>query len=518
MTFHLFDTATRTVTPFQPLTPGKVGIYVCGATVQSAPHIGHLRPSVAFDILRRWLTRSGLEVTLIRNITDIDDKILAKSEAAGVPWWAHAAGIERLFTAAYDALGVIPPTYEPRATQHVTQMVELMQRLIDAGHAYATSPGNVWFDVPSWPAYGELTGQRLEDLSSDDDAASEKHSPHDFALWKAPKDTEPVTASWPTPWGRGRPGWHLECSAMAQRYLGDTFDIHGGGLDLRFPHHENEQAQSRAAGFGFAQRWMHTAWITASGAKMSKSLGNGLLASDVLAAAPPAVVRYAIAAVQYRSMLEWSPGTLAEAGAAWDRITGFVTRASEQGAPGALGGPGASVEPGGPGAAVELGTSVEPGALGEAVTSVEQGATSARDETTSQTTPGLAAVTLPAAFVEAMDDDLNTPGALAVIHETVRAGNTKLAARQNASEELLAVRAMLDVFGLDPLDPHWAHSGGADSASDQALQALVAAELDARAEARAAKDWATADAVRNRLTAAGITIEDTPAGARWELT
>ena len=480
MSLRLYDTATRTVSDFVPRTPGQVGIYVCGATVQSAPHVGHLRPSVAFDVLCRWLTLSGLQVTLVRNVTDIDDKILAKAAAAGVEWWAHAARYEREFTAAYDALGVLPPTYEPRATQHATQMVELMQRLFDAGHAYTTGEGNVWFDVRSWPAYGELTRQRLEDLAaepqSDDDVAqpgNAKRDVHDFALWKAPKDGEPATAAWPTPWGRGRPGWHLECSAMAQRYLGDEFDIHGGGLDLRFPHHENEQAQSRAAGFGFARRWMHSAWITQSGVKMSKSLGNGLLVSELLAAAPAPVVRYAIVAVQYRSMLEWAPDTLAEAQTTWERLSGFVERATER-----------------------------------------VGSVPAEE---------VATAALPAGFVDAMDDDLNVPAALAVVHEHLRAGNTALAAASSADgdavvrAELVAVRGMLDVLGLDPADPHWAGADSAASSARDALDSLVRSELKARAEARAAKDWAESDAIRDRLAAAGILVQDGPDGARWTL-
>ncbi|GAB2467554.1 cysteine--tRNA ligase [Xylanimonas ulmi] len=480
MTLRLYDTATRTVSDFVPRTPGQVGIYVCGATVQSAPHIGHLRPAIAFDVLRRWLTRSGYRVTLVRNVTDIDDKILAKAAAAGVEWWEHAARYEREFTAAYDALGVLPPSYEPRATQHVTQMVELMGRLVERGHAYATGDGDVWFDVRSWPAYGELTRQRLEDLAPEPDDAAQgpghaKRDPHDFALWKAPKSNEPATASWPTPWGRGRPGWHLECSAMAQRYLGDEFDIHGGGLDLRFPHHENEQAQSRAAGYPFARRWMHSAWITQSGVKMSKSLGNGLLAAEVLAAAPAPAVRLAVVAVQYRSMLEWAPDTLTEARTTWERLAGFVARAAER--------------------------------LGDGAPSAD----------------AVAAVTLPETFAAALDDDLNVPAALAVVHERLRAGNTALTAPSSPEAdaavraELLAVRGMLDVLGLDPADPHWAGADAASSTAHDALDRLVGAELEARAAARTAKDWAASDAIRDRLAAAGILVQDGPDGARWTL-
>ncbi|MFC8801609.1 cysteine--tRNA ligase [Promicromonospora sp. NPDC057138] len=474
MTIRLFDTATREVRDFTPITPGEVGIYLCGATVQAPPHVGHLRPAVAFDVLRRWLTRRGLKVTMIRNVTDIDDKVLTKSAAAGREWWAHAALYERVFTQAYDALGVIPPTYEPRATGSVPEMVALMERLVEKGHAYSTGEGNVWFDVHSWPAYGELTRQRVEDLSPEEgtEAAAgspseAKKNPHDFALWKAPKPSDPASASWATPYGRGRPGWHLECSAMAQRYLGDTFDIHGGGLDLRFPHHENEQAQSRAAGYGFAQRWMHVAWVTQSGVKMSKSLGNGLLVSELLNQAPAPVVRYALAAVQYRSMLEWSPDTLDEARTTWDRLSGFVTRASER-----------------------VG-----GVPAEEVAKAE----------------------VPEAFAAAMDDDLNVPQALAVVHEHLRAGNTALTSGTDAAvrDELVTLRAMLDVLGLDPADPQWATS--TDDRYAAALDELVRAELKARAAARATKDWATSDAIRDRLAAAGIEVQDSADGARWAL-
>ena len=513
MTLRLYDTATRQVSDFVPRTPGQVGIYVCGATVQSAPHVGHLRPSVAFDVLRRWLVRSGYQVTLIRNITDIEDKILAKAAVAGVEWWAHAAHFEREFTAAYDTLGVLPPTYEPRATQHVTQMVELMERLVERGHAYTTGEGNVWFDVASFPEYGALTRQKVEDLApepqSADDVAAPGHakrSPHDFALWKAPKPGEPETASWPTPWGRGRPGWHLECSAMAQRYLGEEFDIHGGGLDLRFPHHENEQAQSRAAGFGFARRWMHSAWITQSGVKMSKSLGNGLLVSELLAEVPAAVVRLAVVSAQYRSMLEWSDDTLAEARTTWERLAGFVQRATERLERSEAGGRASGASPAGGGAQVERG--VQPERLGAAAPSLDD----------------VAAAELPAEFAAALDDDLNVPAALAVVHEHLRAGNTALAAPSSPDAdaavraELLAVRAMLDVLGLDPAHPHWAGGDSASSAARDALDTLVRAELDARAQARAAKDWPAADAVRDRLRAAGIEIQDGADGARWTLT
>jgi cysteinyl-tRNA synthetase len=561
---RLYDSATRQVEDFVPLTPGQVGIYVCGATVQSAPHIGHLRPAVCFDILRRWFSRTGYQVTLIRNVTDIDDKILAKSAEAGTQWWAHAAVMEREFSNAYNALGVLPPTYEPHATAHVPEMIALMQTLMDNEHAYTTGPGDVWFDVLSWPQYGELTRQKLDELepeplqpapiaggfdASDGGAgafagpqlAALKKSPYDFALWKAPKPGEPATASWDTPWGRGRPGWHLECTAMACKYLGPQFDIHGGGLDLRFPHHENEQAQARAAGAPFANHWVHTAWITQSGAKMSKSLGNGLLASTVLGQAPGFVVRYAIAGVQYRSMLEWTPDTLTDAANAAGRLTGFVTRATEFLS---------SVSSGGSAPASDGGfASASDGGLAPASDSGSALGAPTPDE--------ISAAPLPPEFVAAMNDDLNTPEALAVIHAHLKTGNTALSqaeaaqagapktadkatattpetslAPANAAKssdlaqltalvraELLAVRAMLDVLGLDPLDPQWASAtASADDTAAKALDKLVQTDLAARTAARAAKDWARADEIRGRLATAGITIEDSPTGPRYTLT
>ncbi|MEE6288713.1 cysteine--tRNA ligase [Georgenia sp. MJ173] len=471
MTLRLYDSATRSVRDFVPLEPGKVGIYLCGATVQGAPHVGHLRSAIAFDILGRWLRRQGLEVTLVRNVTDIDDKILAKSAEAGVPWWAWAYRFEQEFTAAYDALGVRRPTYEPRATGHMTEMVALIERLVKRGHAYCGDGANVYFDVRSFPGYGELTRQRLENMSTVEEAG-DKRGPHDFALWKSSKPGEPTTAAWVTPFGSGRPGWHLECSAMARRYLGDTFDIHGGGIDLRFPHHENEQAQSRAAGYGFAQHWLHNAWVTVGGEKMSKSLGNSLTVEAVLERTSAVVLRYALSAVHYRAVVEFSDTSVAEATSIWERLSGFVTRAVER--------------------------------VGEA----------AADEVA-----GVGLSALPATFVAAMDDDLNIAGALAAVHEQVRTGNNALTAGEDSVvwESQLQVRAMLDVLGLDPLAAPWRAAAGQDAAAHAALDVLVSGALTERDEARKTKDWARADALRDRLKDAGIVIEDSPDGVRWHV-
>ena len=480
MTLRLFDSATRELRDFAPRVPGEVGLYVCGATPQSPPHIGHLRTFVAFDVLVRWLRRGGTKVTYVRNVTDIDDKILVKAAEHGEPWWAWALHHERLFGEAFDAVGNLRPTYEPRATGHVPDMIRLMERLVERGHAYVASPGNVYFDVRSFPEYGALTNQRLEDLPPAHDAATPadevaKRDPKDFALWKASKPGEPPTASWDTPFGPGRPGWHLECSAMATRYLGPEFDIHGGGLDLRFPHHENEQAQSRGAGDPFARFWLHSAWVTQGGEKMSKSLGNSLLVSELLDRLPGAALRLGLVLVHYRSMIEWVDATERDALATWERFAGFVARASE---------------------ALEA--------------TADDGAPVTREE--------VAAAPLPEAFVVAMDDDLNIAEALVVVHEALRAGNTALAERDLVSLRgaLLDFRAMLDVLGLDPAGETWGTRTG-DSGHAEALDLLVTAQLEARDEARAAKDFATADAIRDRLAAAGIVVEDGAGGARWSL-
>ncbi|HEX8520145.1 MAG TPA: cysteine--tRNA ligase [Pseudonocardia sp.] len=459
MTLQLHDTATRSKRAFAPLRSGAASIYVCGATVQGVPHIGHVRSGLNYDVLRRWLTRGGLDVALVRNVTDIDDKILTKAAAAARPWWEWAATHERAFDAAYAALGCLPPSIQPRATGHITQMVELMERLIASGHAYAAG-GDVYFDVRSFPDYGALSGQRLDEVAQGEGDEGAKRDPRDFTMWKAAKPGEP---SWATPWGRGRPGWHLECSAMSTFYLGPEFDVHGGGVDLVFPHHENERAQSNAAGDPFARFWLHNAWVTLGGEKMSKSLGNTLSIEALLRRVRGAELRYYLVVPHYRSMIEYSDAALDEAVAAYRRIESFVQRVRER-----VGVP-------------------APGAL-------------------------------PAAFANAMDDDLGTPGALAVVHGAVRDGNTALdAGDRTAARELAgAVRAMTGVLGLDPLDPRWA-AANADDAATGALAALVGDLLAQRQDARTSRDFATADAIRARLTTAGITVEDSPDGPTWTL-
>ena len=447
------------------MVPGQVSIYHCGLTVQSAPHVGHIRKEVVFDVLRRWLTHLGYQVTVVANVTDIDDKILAKSAEAGVPWWAHAYRFERELHEAYAALGCVPPTYEPRATGHIPEMIELIKILIDRGHAYpaADGSGDVYFDVRSWPEYGSLSRQKIDDMEPAEDSEPRgKRDPRDFALWKGHKASEPMTASWDTPWGRGRPGWHLECSAMAGKYLGDEFDIHGGGLDLRFPHHENELAQSTAAGRPFARYWMHNAWVTAAGEKMSKSLGNGALVSEVTKTYPARAVRFYLLAPHYRSAIEYADNSLAEATAALERIDNFVDRARDL-----------------------VGT-VDP--------------------------------ELPDSFSAAMNDDLGTPEAVAIIYTAVREGNSALEAgdKEAVAGLLGQVLAMLEVLGLAADDPIW-RRGGDDQALSTVVDGLVSALLQQRAEARTRKDFAAADSIRDTLTDLGVEISDTPNGPKWRL-
>jgi cysteinyl-tRNA synthetase len=466
VTLRLHDTATRSVRDFVPRSPGQVGIYLCGLTVQGVPHIGHLRSGVNYDVLRRWLTHCGFDVTFIRNVTDIDDKILEKADVLRRPFWSIAYANENVLAANYAALNVLPPTYEPRATGHITDMHQLIAQLIADGHAYPTPDGcgDVYFDVPSYPAYGALSGQSPDDMRVPEGGGDpNKRHPGDFALWKGVKADEPDDAAWPSPWGRGRPGWHIECSAMARRYLGAEFDIHGGGLDLTFPHHENEIAQSKAAGLPFARYWVHHALLNLGEAKMSKSLGNVIDVDAVLAMGiRPVELRYYLGAPHYRSRIDYSDEALRESAVAYRRIEGFVQRAAER--------------------------------IGAGAPDLD----------------------LPADFVAAMDDDLNTSAALAVVHDTIRVGNSALAADDEAAvcAVLATVRGMLGVLGLDPLDVAWSND---ETGGDlrPVIDSLVALALEQRAQARARKDWAAADSVRDQLKHAGIQVEDTPAGPRW---
>jgi cysteinyl-tRNA synthetase len=451
---NLYDTKSRTVSTFNPLTAGKVGIYLCGATVQAPPHIGHIRSGVNFDILRRWLIASGFDVTFVRNVTDIDDKILHKANHEEIPWWQVAMKYERAFTDAYDALNVMPPTYEPRATGHITQMIQLMEKLIENGSAYAPGNGDVYLEVRKLKEYLTLSNQKLDDLLPSEDADLEfKKDPRDFALWKAAKKGEP---SWPTPWGDGRPGWHLECSAMAHAYLGEAFDIHGGGLDLIFPHHENEIAQSNAAGYKFSNIWMHNAWVTTSGEKMSKSLGNSLQVAEILKKVRGIELRWYLGSAHYRSMLEFSFEALAESATSFKRIEAFLSRAESV-----------------------LGKEVE--------------------------------LLIAPEFAAAMNDDLAVPQALAFIAESMRIGNSSAEDKKVIAKTAGEIRGALSILGCDPKDAVFAGSKSNDSAMD----GLIKLALDQREAARLRKDFATADQIRDEIAALGITVEDTANGPRW---
>jgi len=460
MSLNLYDTATREVNEFKPLVAGQVSMYICGATVQSAPHIGHVRSGVNFDILRRWLMKSGYNVTFIRNVTDIDDKILQKAAVEKMAWWALAMKYERIFSDAYASLNVMPPTYEPRATGHITQMIELMDQLVESGAAYAPGNGDVYLEVRKLKRYLTLSRQNLDDLQPAQDADERyKKDVRDFALWKAAKPGEP---SWPTPWGPGRPGWHLECSAMAHAYLGETFDIHGGGLDLVFPHHENEIAQSEAAGYGFAQRWLHNAWVTQSGEKMSKSLGNALQVHEILKSVRGIELRWYLGGAHYRSMLEYSPEALQEAATNFKRIENFLHRATEL-----------------------VGARPTPRINTE--------------------------------FTAAMNDDLAVPAALATISENLRLGNQAITDSDKAtvSKNADEIRGALEILGCDPFDVAFASTGGSDLT--EALDGVIKLALAERASARERKDFAASDAIRDGLAALGITIEDTAQGPRWSI-
>ena len=470
MALQIFDSKSQGLREFKPLEVGIVGIYVCGPTVQSAPHVGHLRSAVAFDIVKNWLTLGhGLKVNFVRNVTDIDDKILVNAKDQNRDWRELAKSVNAEFDDAYSALGIAttePETKAPKATEYIAQMIALIELLIQRGHAYVATDGsaNVFFDTASWSSYGELTNQKIENLEGVQDGSYGRKAPTDFALFKAHKPDEPESASWQSPWGRGRPGWHIECSAMTHALLGESFDIHGGGLDLRFPHHENELAQSRAAGFDFANFWMHNGLVTIAGQKMSKSLGNGVSAETLLASdsasSSASAVRYWLGSAHYRSTLDYSTSALAEAESALGRIKNFVRRAAA-----------VSAEPAG-------------------------------------------ADKYPSAFIEAMDADFNVPAALAALHDVVRAGNAALDAGDTAAAAGAAaqVTAMAQVLGFDLTE-----NAAADAANraDAATIAKIDALILARRQARANKDFALADSIRVELTELGVVLEDQADKTTW---
>ena len=457
---RLYDTASRKVSEFKPIVAGQASIYLCGATVQASPHVGHVRSGINFDILRRWLIASGYNVTFIRNVTDIDDKIIHNAGHEDMPWWALAMKYERSFSDAYRALNVMAPTYEPRATGHITQMIELIEKLIANGSAYAPGNGDVYLEVRKLKSYLTLSNQKLDDLLVAKDGEEKlKRDPRDFALWKGAKEGEPY---WPTPWGNGRPGWHIECSAMAHAYLGEVFDIHGGGLDLIFPHHENEIAQSEAAGYEFARLWMHNAWVTTSGEKMSKSLGNSLKVDEVLKKVRGIELRWYLSSAHYRSMLEFSFEALDEAVVSFKRIENFLTRAKEL-----------------------LASTPE--------------------------------IEISQELSDALNDDLAVPQVLAQISEWLKLGNSALSASDKAQVARYAsfIRAALSIIGTDPFDSAYSSSSSADLTG--AVDGLISLLLEQRSAARARKDFAAADQIRDQIIAMGISIEDRADGVRWSI-
>ena len=523
---RLYNSMTQKFDPVAPtITPGLVSIYLCGATVQGSPHIGHMRSSLVFDVVRRWLERSGTQVRLIRNVTDIDDKILAKSSEAGLPWWQWDQIHEREFTRAYESLGITPPTYEPRATGHIPEMIELVQKLIDKGHAYVSKSGSVYFDVSSLPEYGQLThqGDTATNTSSKNqtdqtdscssDTLDEKKDPRDFALWKAAKPGEPEDASWDSPWSRGRPGWHLECSAMAHRYLGNTFDIHGGGIDLRFPHHENELAQSCAAGYESARHWVHNAWVTIKGEKMSKSLGNSLFVSDLVDKYGAAPLRLALMSVHYRSVIEFSEEMMSQHVSTWNRLSSAVVSVYK----------------------IAESTMNRNG--------LSSGSINPMDASLDQ----IKSRALPSEFVSALDNDLNVSVAMTEVFKSVKqieklaaSLSTKNVAGDNAEnsgskisakdvvndlvDSVLTLRAMLDILGLDPLSEPWRQNtlhllsdNPASSKDREILSCLIEQMIEERQQARKSNNWELADRIRSNLAESGIMIEDTPSGTRWKI-
>ena len=467
MALNLTDTLRRATVPFEPREAGKASLYVCGPTVQSEAHVGHGRVGVVFDVLNRWLRHSGYDVTLVLNITDIDDKIILRAQREGVPTAVIAERYARVWNRAMDALGVLPPDVQPRATGHVPEMLALIGELVDRGFAYE-SDGSVLFRVRKFDAYGQLSKRRTDDAQQGDDVPEDtKEDAVDFALWKAAKPGEPF---WDSPWGPGRPGWHIECSAMAVQHLGGGFDIHGGGVDLVFPHHENEIAQYEAVhGAPFARYWLHNGMVELGSEKMSKSVGNVIGLLDAVQRWGPGPLRHWYASATYRSPLSFDAERLDESAAAHGRLVTFL-RAARVASAGAA-----------------------PDADAVAAT---------RD-----------------AFAAAMDDDLNTSGALAALFDLAGAGNERLRLADDGDAEARAMLAaaadVLVELGDGVLGLHLEATLEQASRLEVRLAPLVDDLLAQREAARAARDFAAADAIRDRLAAVGVVVEDRPGGARW---
>jgi cysteinyl-tRNA synthetase len=471
----LTSTLTGRKEPLAPREPGRVGIYWCGVTVYSRVHVGHARFLVTADVLVRHLRARGLGVTYVRNFTDIDDKMIRRAADEKITVAALAEREIAAFSDDVRRLGCLPPTHEPRATEHIGLMIELIERLVAKGLAYPVGDGSVYFRVRRFPEYGKLSHRRLDDMEVGEENDPTKEDPHDFALWKGAKPGEP---KWPSPWGEGRPGWHLECSAMSAHYLGQPFDVHGGGSDLVFPHHENEIAQSEGAtGVPLANLWVHNGMITFGADKMSKSLGNVLDVSAATERAPGEALRLLFSGTHYRAPLDFGPGRLEEAARSLERLYESLARADE-----ALGGAPAPVPPG--------------GALA------------------GELSPFLVE------FAEAMDDDLNAAKALGLVHDRFRELNRALDAGDRATAstvraELARVAAVLGILG-QPAAAFLAAERGRRSAALAVSEADIEAAIAARNEARKQKDFRKADAIRDDLRARGVLLEDTPSGTVWK--
>jgi cysteinyl-tRNA synthetase len=483
---RIFNTKTKSDDVFKSLTANVVKMYVCGPTVQSSPHIGHMRAATSFDVIRRYFEASGYKVQFVQNVTDVNDSIFSKSLEQGTNWRDHAKKYEAEFFDAYSELNVLMPSDRPHATEYIKQQIELVQRIIDNGYAYQGAPGDVWFDTTAWKDYGELTNQTDSDELevSEEDFRTDKRNPRDFALWKAPKSTDPADGSWDSPWGRGCPGWHLECSAMSTDLLGPEFDIHGGGLDLRFPHHENEVAQARAAGMGFAKLWMHSAWVTSKGEKMSKSLGNGLGAYEVIKADPlnALALRFALSSVHYRSMIEWVPDELED---------------DPDAPPGTLG----------------TLRSSKTAVLRLYNTLVNLAGEKYTDDIVQAVQIDQFVDVFPK-FKEQMDNDFNVSGALSEIYAGIESG-----------VPILFLRRALDILGIDLLNSKWRgvlekasaiESGQASSEVSPELQAEIESLIEERNNAKKNKDFQTADQIRDDLKSRGIELIDTADGTSFK--
>ncbi|MDR3152420.1 MAG: cysteine--tRNA ligase [Bifidobacteriaceae bacterium] len=464
----IYNSALGKKKELNPIKYKQISIYLCGPTVQSAPHIGHIRSAIAFDIIVRWLKFSGNKVTYIRNITDINDKIFQVAKEKDLSWWEVSGKYSNAFYNAYKTLGCLDPSYEPLASAHINQMIDLIDKILQAGKAYIAKDG-IYFDTSAYKDYGSLTNQTNDkNLADEEDLSKYKKNPRDFALWKFSKENnQNIFPTYKTPWGIGRPGWHLECSAMAKTYLGKSFDIHGGGLDLRFPHHENEQAQSKSVGWRFAKNWIHTAWVTQKGEKMSKSLGNGLLVKDILQKTSPLILRFALGSPHYRSQIEWDNETLDRAKNSLQSILDFINNLDEK-----------------------------------LINSNNTFLNKVSND-----------------FANSMNDDFNVPLALSVIYKQIKEYNASKN-KLNEKNLCLTILTELNILGFNPCNfiNNISQQNANMEKIKNALNILISENLDKRAEAKKNKEFTKADEIRQKLLSAGILIEDKSGGKQvWKI-